>query len=78
MDDADLAVINADWVIVSHVDPHTALLKETAGTNYTNLMVVREGDQNRPELQKFLNLYQAPDVEAFIKEEFKGVIEAQW
>jgi len=79
LDDADLGVINADWVIVSQIDPKTALLKESSDSaNYTNLMVVREEDKARPDLKKFLNLYQSQDVADFIAETFKGVVDPQW
>lgn len=78
-EDADLAVINADWVIVADMDPKSALFTEKAQNSpYTNLIVVREGEQERADIIQFVKIYQSNEVKAFIEQTFKGAVIAAW
>ena len=77
-DDADLAVINADWVMVSGMDPSKALLKEETHSPYANLIVVKEGMEKDPRMESLVRLYQSDDVKAFIHKTFKGAIVPAW
>lgn len=77
-DDADLAVINADWVMVSGMDPASALAQEDINSPYANLIVVKEGMEKDPRIQTLVKLYQNDDVKAFIQTKFKGAIIPAW
>lgn len=78
-EDADLAVINADWVIVSGMDPKKALFtEEVKNSPYVNVMVVRTKDMENPKIQEFIHLYQSEDVKRFIEDTFKGAVIAAW
>lgn len=78
-DDADIAVINADWVIASGMDPAKALLKEEAKDSpYTNLIVAKKENQSRPDLKKFVELYHGDDVKKLIQDTFKGAVLPAW
>jgi D-methionine transport system substrate-binding protein len=77
-DDADLAVIISDWVIVSGMDANKALFKEDINAPYANLIVVKQGNENRDDIKKFVALYQSDDVKKFIQDTFKGAILPAW
>ena len=77
-DDADIAVINADWVMVAGMDPTSVLFKEDTQSPYANLMVIKKGNESDPRIQKFIDLYQNEDVRAFIHKTFKGAIIPAW
>jgi D-methionine transport system substrate-binding protein len=78
-EDASLAVINADWVIVAGMDPKTSMIHEDAiNSPYTNVIVVKEGAETRKNTLEFVKLYQSDDVKKFIAQEFKGAVVAGW
>ncbi len=78
-DDADIAVINADWVMVSGIDPNRALFKEGTDSPYANLFVVKQGREGDHNIQNFIALYQSDDVKQFIQKQFKGaILPAAW
>lgn len=78
-EDADLAVINADWVIVAGMNPHKALFTEEARNSpYVNVMVARSSDKDDPKIIQFMAFYQADDVRKFIEDTFKGAVIPAW
>ncbi|MBY0281860.1 MAG: metal ABC transporter substrate-binding protein [Alphaproteobacteria bacterium] len=78
LDDLDAAVINTDWVFLAKIDVKSAIYKETADSPYTNLIVIKQGDENLPEIKKFVELYQSEDTKKFIESMFKGAILTGW
>ncbi|MBY0461582.1 MAG: metal ABC transporter substrate-binding protein [Alphaproteobacteria bacterium] len=78
LDDLDAAVINTDWVFLAKIDVKSAIYKETADSPYTNLIVVKQGDENLPEIKKFVDLYQSEDTKMFVESTFKGAILIGW
>ena len=64
--EADGAVINTNRVMEAKIDPNTALFREDAKSPYANLVVVRKGDENRPELKKLKAALLTDDVRQFI------------
>lgn len=74
MIDADLAVINTDWIFVAGLDPSKALAKEESDSPYANIIVVRSGTENDPNVKKFVEVFQSPAVKKFIETEFKGAV----
>ena len=43
---------------------------------YANIVAVRKGDENRPEIQKLMNALRSPEVKKFIDEKYKGAVVA--
>ena len=41
---------------------------------YTNIVVVRAGDENRPEIQTLIKVLQSEQVKKFIKDNYNGAI----
>lgn len=78
LDDLDAAAINTDWVFLAKIDPKTAIFKETTDSPYTNIIVVRQGEESLPEVKKFIELYQSEDTKKFIESTFKGAILTSW
>jgi D-methionine transport system substrate-binding protein len=74
MVDADIAVINTDWLFVAGLDPQKALAKEDKDSPYANVLVVRSGTENDENVKKFMRVYQSEAVRKFIESEFKGAV----
>lgn len=78
LDDVDLAAINTDWVLVSGIDPKSALAREKEDSPYANLLVVRGGDEKRPEIAKLVALYHTKETADFLDKTFKGAVIPAW
>jgi len=74
MVDADIAVINTDWLFVAGLDPTKALAREDKESPYANVIVVRNGSENDPDVKKFIAIYHSESVRKFIESEFKGAV----
>ncbi len=72
--DVDGAVINTNFVLDAKIDPNTALFRENANSPYANVIVVRKGDETRPEILKLVTALQSPAVKKFILDKYKGAV----
>lgn len=72
--DVDGAVINTNFVLDAKIDPNTAIFRENAKSPYANVIVVRKGDENRPEIKKLVTALQTPAVKKFILDKYKGAV----
>lgn len=68
--DVDAAVINTNRILEAGIDPNSALLREDAKSPYGNIVVVRSGEGNRPELQKLKEVLLSPEVAKFITDTY--------
>ncbi|HEX9062657.1 MAG TPA: MetQ/NlpA family ABC transporter substrate-binding protein [Clostridia bacterium] len=68
--DVDGAVINTNFVLEAKIDPNSALFREDANSPYANIIVVRQGDENRPEIKTLIETLQTDDVKKFIKDKY--------
>lgn len=79
LQDVDAGVVNADWIIVSGMNPMSAILREDPKQSiYTNIIVAREGEENDEIILKFLKIYQSEEVKNFIMKEFMGAVLPGW
>lgn len=77
LDDVDAAVINTNYAMQADLVPSKdALLIEDSSSPYVNIVAVRKGDENRPEIQKLLKALKSEDVKKFINEKYKGAVVA--
>lgn len=77
MDDVDLSVINSNYAMEAKMNPvKDALFLEASESPYANIVAIRKGDENRPELQKLAKAINAPEVKKFIEEKYKGAVVA--
>jgi D-methionine transport system substrate-binding protein len=73
--DVDLAVIPANFALQAHLNPtKDALALESSESPYANIVVVREGEENREDLQKLKAALTSEKMCEYILEKYKGVI----
>ncbi|MET3321262.1 UNVERIFIED_ORG: D-methionine transport system substrate-binding protein [Peribacillus simplex] len=73
LDDADASAINNNFAVEAGLTLKDALFHESKTAKpYINIIAVKKGNADRPELQKLVELYQSKEVEAFIEKTFKG------
>lgn len=75
LDDVDAAVINSNYALAAKLNPtKDAIAIESKDSPYANVVVVRAGDENRPELQKLKNALLTPEVKTFLEEKYQGAV----
>jgi len=78
LDDVDGAVINGNYAVQAGFKATDALVAEDAASEaadvYGNVVAVRKGDENRPEIQKLTEVLQSPEVKEFINEKYAGAV----
>lgn len=70
LDDLAGAVINTNIILEAKIDPQTALIRESADSPYANIVTVRKGDSERPEIKTLIKALNSDDVKSFIKEKY--------
>ena len=75
LDDVDIAVINTNFAMNANLNPmNDALYMEDKTSPYVNIVVVRDGDENRAEIKALLETLRSDKVKNFINEKYKGAI----
>lgn len=76
LQDVDAAVINSNYALEAKLIPtKDSLALESAKDNpYVNILAVRKGDENRPEIVKLSEALNSPEVKKFIEEEYQGAV----
>ncbi|MDR2610843.1 MAG: MetQ/NlpA family ABC transporter substrate-binding protein [Clostridiales Family XIII bacterium] len=77
--DVDFAVINGNYALEAGLNAaDDALAVEAqdslAAETFANIIAIREGDENRPELQALVKALQSDKVKAFIEKNYKGAV----
>jgi len=68
--DLDGAVINTNIILEAKLDPNSAVFREGADSPYANDIVVRKGEENRPEIKKLVAALQTREVKEFLKAKY--------
>jgi D-methionine transport system substrate-binding protein len=68
--DLDGAIINTNVILDAKINPKSAIFREDANSPYANVIVVRQGDQNRPEIKKLVKVLNSAAVKKFIKDKY--------
>lgn len=68
--DVDGALINTNYVLDAKMDPTSALFREDANSPYVNVLVVRKGEETRPEVRKLVAALTSPETRKFIQERY--------
>lgn len=76
--DVDAAITNTDWILQAGLDPKSAIAQEDKESPYVNIIAVREGDENKEDIQKFVKLYHSPEIRTFIETTYKGAVIPAW
>ena len=78
MNSLDIGVINGNYAIGNDLALEGALAIESADTltpdSYQNVVAVRSGDENRPELQALIQALQTQEVADYINNTYQGAV----
>jgi D-methionine transport system substrate-binding protein len=75
LEDVDAAVINTNYALPANLNPvKDALIIEGKDSPYANNVVVRNGDQERPEIKKLVEALNSPEVKKFIQDKYQGAV----
>ncbi len=75
LDDLAAAVINTNYALEAKLVPtKDALIIEAKDSPYANVLAIRKGDENRPEIQKLSKILNSEAVRKFIEEKYQGTI----
>lgn len=74
--EGDAVLINANYALDAGLDPAKDPIAVESGENnpYANVVVVRTGDENRPEIKTLVEVLQSKEVADFINETYKGAV----
>ena len=59
--DVDAAVININFALEAKLNPKDAIYTESKDSPYANIVAVRAGDENRPEIQELMKALTSPE-----------------
>ena len=59
---------------VNLVPTKDALFMEDSTSPFVNIVAVRKGDENRPEIQALLKALKSDEVKQFINDKYKGAV----
>jgi len=75
LEDVDAAAINTNFALQANLSAqHDALAIEEKDSPYANILVVRIGDENRPEIMSLKDAMTSEKMKQFIQEKYKGAI----
>ena len=75
LDDVDIAVINTNFAMNANLNPtKDAIVIESKDSPYVNILVVKDGNQNRDEIKALNKALQSQAVKDFITNKYKGSI----
>jgi D-methionine transport system substrate-binding protein len=75
LDDVDAAGINTNYALQAHLNPlKDALVLEGKDSPYVNVIVVRTGDENRPDIEALKEAMTSEKMREFILKTYKGAI----
>lgn len=76
--DVDVAIINGNYAILGGLKVADALAVEAADSvaaaTYANILAVRAGDEQRPELAALYKALTSPELAAFMKQKYAGAV----
>ncbi len=76
--DVDISTINGNYALLGGLDATKALAVEAsdsaAANTYANILAVREGDENRPELKALAVALKSDQVKEFMTKTYKGSV----
>lgn len=71
--DVDFAVINGNYAVEAGLGD-TLLAAEDSDSPYVNVLAVRSGDEDRPEIVALIEALQSEEVREFIEERYNGIV----
>lgn len=80
LQDVDLAVINGNYAIQAGLNATTDALaiedkdSDVIKNNYTNILCVKEGNENNPAIQELVKALKSDKVKTFMQEKYNGAV----
>ncbi len=75
LDDVKMAVINTNYALEAGFNPmEDALAIEGSDSPFANILVVKEGDETKPEIQALYEALTSDKVKTYIEENYKGAV----
>lgn len=75
LNQVDLALINTNYALEAGLNPSAdALIIEGKDSPYVNILVVKEGQENNPDLLKLIEVLKSPQVSEFIQTKYQGAV----
>ncbi|MDA3055881.1 MULTISPECIES: MetQ/NlpA family ABC transporter substrate-binding protein [unclassified Campylobacter] len=76
LDDVEIAVINSNFAFNADLNPvkDSLVLESAEGNPYTNIVAVKEGNENAPKIKALKEALQSQKVKDFIAEQYKGAV----
>lgn len=79
VEDADFVVLNGNYALQANFNVETdALAKEEADSEaaqtYGNIIAVREGDEERPEIKTLVEVLKSDEIKSFIETTYEGAV----
>jgi D-methionine transport system substrate-binding protein len=73
--DVDAAAINTNYALEAHLNPiKDALILENKDSPYANILAIRIGDENRPDLQALKAAMTSDKMRKFIMDKYNGAV----
>ena len=73
LQDVDYAVINSNYAISAGINPvKDALAQEGAASAYSNILVVKEGNENNPAIKALVEALKSDEVKAYVAEHYQN------
>ncbi|WP_175640558.1 MetQ/NlpA family ABC transporter substrate-binding protein [Metabacillus schmidteae] len=75
-DEADAFLINGNFALQADLNPaeDSIALESPENNPYVNLLVVREGDEDREEIKALVEVLQSDEIKEFIETKYKGSV----
>lgn len=74
-EEGDAVLINSNYAIDNGLNPiEDAIELEDKESPYVNIIAVRAGDENKPEIKKLLEVLKSKEIQDFIVNEWKGSV----
>ncbi|MGC1878134.1 MAG: MetQ/NlpA family ABC transporter substrate-binding protein [Rhabdochlamydiaceae bacterium] len=75
LQDVDAAVINTNYALEANLNPlKDALVLESKDSPYANILAIRIGDENRPDIQALKEALTSEKMAQFILNQYKGAV----
>jgi D-methionine transport system substrate-binding protein len=75
LEDVEAAVINTNYALPAGLNPvKDALIIEGKDSPYANTIVVRNGDQEKAEIKKLVEILNSSEVKKFIEDKYQGSV----
>ena len=75
-EEGDAVLINSNYAIDNGINPidDSIALEDSQESPYVNVIAVRAGDENKPEIKKLVEVLKSKEIQDFIMDEWKGSV----